>query len=79
MLIPMPNNVPIQTYFETIKKKTNKTPDDFKQLATEKGLFENGILKPEIKATEVIKWLKKDFDLGHGHSLALYHFIKGDL
>lgn len=75
----MPNNVPIQTYFETIKKKTAKTPDDFKELAIAKGFFENGVLKPTIKAGEVIAWLKQDFDLGHGHSLALYHYIKGDL
>jgi len=75
----MPNNVPIQTYFETIKKKTGKTPDDFRELAITRGLFENGSLKPTVKAGEVIAWLKKDFALGQGHSLALYHFIKGDL
>jgi hypothetical protein len=75
----MPNNVPIQTYFETIKKKTGKTPEDFKELAIAKGLFENGALKATVKAGEVIAWLKEDFALGHGHSLALYHFIKDDL
>lgn len=74
----MPNQVPIQTYFETIKKKTDKTPEDFRELAITKGLFENGALKPSVKAGEVIAWLIQDFDLGHAHSIALYHFIKGD-
>jgi hypothetical protein len=75
----MPNQVPVTTYFETIKKKTGKTPEDFKALAVAKGMFENGRLKPGVKATEVRNWLKADFGLGAGHSLALYHYIKGDL
>lgn len=69
----------VEVYFENIKKKTGKTADDFKKLATAKGYFEKGILRPSVKAAEVIAWLKKDFDLGHGHSLAIYHALKGDL
>ncbi|MBC6113018.1 DUF4287 domain-containing protein [Pedobacter sp. CCM 8938] len=65
--------------FRDHQKKTGKTPEDFKDLAIAKGLFENDVLKSTVKAAEVIAWLKQDFDLGHGHSLALYHFIKGDL
>ncbi|MCA0348868.1 MAG: DUF4287 domain-containing protein [Bacteroidetes bacterium] len=72
----MPNKVPIQKYFENIKIKTGKTPDEFKKLAIAKGYFENGILKSTVKPAEVIAWLKKDFDLGHGHSLAIYHTFK---
>ena len=70
--------VPLQTYFDNIKKKTGKTPADFKKIAVTKGFFEKGILKPTVKAGEVIAWLKKDFDLGHGHALAIYHTFKGD-
>ena len=69
----------VEAYFATIKKKTGKTVDDFKKIAVSKGYFEKGALKPTIKAAEVIAWLKKDFDLGHGHSLAIYHALKGDL
>jgi len=72
----MPNKVPIQTYFENIKKKTGKTPSDFKEIAINKGYFEEGVLKPTVKAGEVIAWLKKDFDLGHGHAMAIYHAFK---
>ena len=66
----------LQTYYENIKKKTGKTPTDFKKLAIAKGFVEKGVLKPTVKAGEVIAWLKKDFDLGHGHSLAIYHSFK---
>ena len=56
-----------QAYLDNIKTKTGKTPEDFKKLAEEKGL-----LKPGVKAIEIVKWLKKDFDLGHGHAMAIY-------
>lgn len=75
----MANKIPIDKYFETIKTKTGKTPADFKQLAINKGYFEKGKLKSAVKPAEVIAWLKADFGLGHGHSLALYHFLKEDL
>ncbi|MDQ2721461.1 MAG: DUF4287 domain-containing protein [Bacteroidota bacterium] len=66
----------LDKYFENIKIKTGKTPADFKKIAITKGFFDNGKLEPGVKAGEVIAWLKKDFDLGHGHSLAIYHSFK---
>ncbi|MBA4853206.1 DUF4287 domain-containing protein [Emticicia sp. BO119] len=56
-----------QAYIDNIQKKTGKTPEDFKQLAEEKGL-----LKPGVKAGEIVAWLKDDFGLGHGHAMAIY-------
>ena len=70
------SRINLQAYFDNIKKKTGKTPADFKKIAITKGFFEKGVLKPTVKAGEVIAWLKKDFDLGHGHSLAIYHTFK---
>jgi Domain of unknown function (DUF4287) len=35
------------------------------------------LLKPGVKAAEIIAWLKKDFDLGHGHAMAIYAAFKG--
>jgi len=61
-----------QTYIDNIKAKTGKTPADFKKLAEKKEL-----LKPGIKAMDVINWLKKDFGLGHGHAMAIYAVFKG--
>jgi hypothetical protein len=72
------NKINLTAYYATIKKKTGKTPAGFKELAIAKGYLENGALKPNIKAADVIAWLKADFDLGHGHGLAIYHSLKDE-
>ena len=69
------NQINLTAYYATIKKKTGKTPADFKALAITRGYFENDVLKPTVKAAEVIAWLKADFGLGHGHGLAIYHSL----
>ncbi len=66
-----------QAYIDNIKTKTGKGPDDFKKLADKKGFTQNGKLKTGVKAGEIVEWLKKDFDLGHGHSMAIYALFKG--
>ena len=66
-----------QAYLDNIQKKTGKSPDDFRKLAEKKGFLTKGKLKPEIKAGEIVAWLKKDFDLGHGHAMAIYALFKG--
>ncbi len=66
-----------QAYMDNIKAKTGKTPDDFKNLAEKKGFVEDGKIKPTVKATEITNWLKKDFELGHGHAMAVYAALKG--
>jgi hypothetical protein len=66
-----------QAYLDNIKSKTGKSADDFKKLAEKKGFLQKGKLKPETKAGEIVKWLKEDFDLGHGHAMAIYATFKG--
>jgi len=66
-----------QAYLKTIKEKTGKTPEDFRNIAEQKGFTENGNLKSETKAADIVDWLKKEFDLGHGHSMAIYALLKG--
>jgi Domain of unknown function (DUF4287) len=66
-----------QAYIDNIKTKTGKAPDDFRKLAEQKGFLQKGKLKPGVKAGEIVAWLKKDFDLGHGHSMAIYALFKG--
>ncbi len=66
-----------QAYIENIKAKTGKSPDDFKKLADEKGFLKNGELVKTIKATEITNWLKSDFELGHGHAMAIFATFKG--
>ena len=64
-----------QAYIDNIKAKTGKSPADFKKLAEQKGF----IKKDEIlvKATEITNWLKAEFELGHGHAMAIYASFKG--
>ena len=66
-----------QSYLENIKAKTGMTPDDFKKLAEKHGFVIDGKLNPKIKATEITNWLKDEFDLGHGHAMAIYATFKG--
>jgi hypothetical protein len=59
-----------QAYLDNIEKKTGKTPNEFIALAKAKGF------NSDTKAGEIIAWLKADFELGHGHAMALVHVIK---
>jgi Domain of unknown function (DUF4287) len=60
-----------QAYIDNIKAKTGKTPDDFEKLAKEKGLLDG-----KSKVMDVVNWLKKEFGLGHGHSMAIVATLK---
>lgn len=66
-----------QAYLDNIQTKTGKSLDDFKKLAAKKGYTENGTLRKGIKAGEIIAWLKKDFELGHGHAMSIVAPLKG--
>lgn len=60
-----------QAYNDNIKVKTGKSPEEFmKQMQKE------GLLQTELKATDLVKWLKKNYDLGHGHSMAIWAVFK---
>jgi hypothetical protein len=59
--------VSFQAYLDNIKAKTGKTPADFRALAKRAG-----ILTPDLKASELVRWLQKEFDLGHGHAMAIW-------
>jgi hypothetical protein len=60
-----------QAYLDNIETKTGKTPQDFIDLAKAKGFND-----PKTKAGEIVAWLKADFELGHGHAMAIVHVIK---
>lgn len=61
-----------QAYLDTIKTKTGKGPEDFKKLAEQKGFLKKGKIIEGIKAGQIVQWLKEDFELGHGHAMAMY-------
>ena len=60
-----------QTYLDNIKAKTGKTPDELVSLAAAKGL-----LKPGVKAEQIVAWLRDDFGLGRGHAMAIVLILK---
>lgn len=56
-----------QAYIDNIKVKTGKTPEQLKAAAAKAGIY-----SPTMKAAELVAWLKDEFDLGHGHSMAIW-------
>lgn len=68
-----------QAYMDNIEAKTGKSPEQLQAIAVGKGFADAGGkgLAPGVKAGQVIDWLKADFDLGHGHAMAIVAFIKG--
>jgi hypothetical protein len=66
-----------QGYLKTIKEKTGRGPADFRTIAEEKGFTKGGALTASTKAGDIVKWLKDDFELGHGRAMAIYALLKG--
>ena len=59
-----------QAYLDTVETKTGKTPNEFIELSKKKGFG------ADTKAGEIVSWLKEDFELGHGHAIAMVHVIR---
>ncbi len=66
-----------QTYLTNIQAKTGISPADFRALAEQKGFTEGGKVKEGVKAGRVVQWLKDDFELGHGHAMAIWALLSG--
>lgn len=66
-----------QAHLDNIEAKTGKSPADFKMMAAAKGFAGPDGLMPGIKATRIADWLKAEFDLGHGHAMAIVALLKG--
>ena len=66
-----------QAYLTNLQIKTGQSPADFRALAKKKGFTKNRQLAPGVKAGDIVKWLKHDFQLGHGHAMAIYALLKG--
>jgi len=60
-----------QAYLDNIKAKTGKTPENFKTLAVKAGVYTR-----DMKAAELVAWLKQEFGLGHGHAMAIWAVFK---
>ncbi len=60
-----------QAYLDNIKAKTGKTPEELKSAAELAGVY-----RYDMTATDLKNFLKKEFDLGHGHSMAIWLYFK---
>lgn len=59
-----------QAYLDNVEKKTGKTPQEFIDMAKEKGFG------PDTKPGEILGWLKEEFDLNRGLGMSIVHIIK---
>jgi hypothetical protein len=60
-----------QAYIDNIQSKTGKIPEDFK-----KEIEAEGLVLLDLSATDLKYWLKIKYDLGHGHSMAIWTYFK---
>ena len=59
-----------QAYIDNITMKTGKTPEQIRDEADRQG-----ILAADMKATVFTDWLKKEYQLGHGHAMAMWKYF----
>ena len=59
-----------QAYLDAIETKPGKTPQQLLDEAASRGYT------AQTKSTEVLAWLKDDYDIGRGHAMALYGVLK---
>ncbi len=60
-----------QSYLDNIQAKTGKTPEQLKDTAEKAGVY-----RRDMKATDLINYLVKEFDLGRGHAMAIWKYFK---
>lgn len=60
-----------QAYIDNIYAKTGKTPEQLKEAAEQAGVY-----SPDMKATDLVNFLNKEYDLGHGHAMAIWAVFK---
>jgi hypothetical protein len=56
-----------EAYLSAIKAKTGRTPEQLKGDAAKAGVY-----SLDMKAAQMVAWLKKEHGLVHGHSMAVW-------
>lgn len=59
----------LQAYLDNIQAKTGKRPEDIASMVRGQGLSKPG---------DMVAWLKKEFGLGHGHSMAIVSLVRSE-
>ncbi len=60
-----------QAYIDNVKVKTGKSPEELKNAAEKAGVY-----RSDMKAGDLVKFLKDEFGLGHGHTMAIWAVFK---
>jgi Domain of unknown function (DUF4287) len=60
-----------QAYLDAVKAKTGLDPEGILALAKARGVH-----AVDMKATELIDFLKQEFELGRGHSMSVWAVFK---
>jgi hypothetical protein len=60
-----------QAYLDAVKAKTGKTPSELRAAAEEAGVHD-----PDMTATQLADWLKAEYGLGRGQSMAVWAVFK---
>jgi hypothetical protein len=63
--------VSFEAYIRNIHAKTGKLPKDFFEEAAKLG-----VLRPNTRTMEFVKWLKASSGLGHGHAMAVWEAFR---
>jgi hypothetical protein len=56
-----------EAYLTAVKSRTGRTPEQLKGDAVKAGIY-----SADMKAAQMVAWLKKEHGLGHGHSMAVW-------
>jgi hypothetical protein len=56
-----------EAYLTAIRAKTGRTPEQLKSDAVKAGIY-----NADMKAAQVVDWLKNEHGLGQGHSMAVW-------
>jgi Domain of unknown function (DUF4287) len=62
-----------QAYIDNIKAKTGQSPEDFKNQMVADGTF-----SLDMKAGVLVTWLKDNYEVGHGHAMAIWAVFKNE-
>ena len=59
---------------QNIQAKSGKTPEEFYQIANEKGYIKDNKIVSSHK--QMLEWLKSDIDLGHVHANFVIAYLR---
>ncbi len=59
-----------KAYIDNITQKTGKTPDQIRDDA-----LSQNVITEEMKATVFTDWLIQEYQLGHGHAMAMWKYF----